>query len=92
MPIVALTGSLQAAPQVCFPRSLPAWLSDCSPRCGTEEATSVELSAVQQEELADLVALAWWECEQASGDAEPFAGAFAAACAAYSGTNSAARR
>ena len=84
MSSVTLTGELHAALQACLPDRLPAWITDTSPRCGTGTSTSVELTADQEEQLADLIALAWWECEQAADDqSDPFTAAFAAACARY---------
>jgi hypothetical protein len=83
VPAVTLTGELHAALHSCFPERLPEWLTATTPRCGTGSTTAIDLTAEQEQELAELTALAWWECEQAVGDADPFAAVFAEACARY---------
>ncbi|MFJ3182539.1 hypothetical protein ACIPJN_29690 [Streptomyces sp. NPDC086796] len=83
MPAVAISGELHAALNSCFPQNLPGWITATAPRCGTGSTTSIDVTAHQEQELADLTALAWWECEQAVGDADPFAAVFAEACARH---------
>jgi hypothetical protein len=75
-------GDLYAALQVCFPGGgLPAWLA-AGPRCATG-AEPIPVDGVgRAEELADLVALAWWELLQDPGD-DPFTTLFTTACARY---------
>lgn len=88
MPSVALAGELHAALQACFPGRLPAWITDASPRCGTSPGTASDLTDDQEQQLADLIALVWWECEQAADDqADPFTAVFAAACARHLNTH-----
>ncbi|WP_084906484.1 hypothetical protein [Streptomyces sp. CB03238] len=73
---------LYAALQVCFPHGgLPGWLTAADPRCGTG-AAPIPVDADQADELADLVALAWWELLQDPGD-DPFTKLFTAACARH---------
>jgi len=77
-------GILYAALHVCHPHgTLPAWLTARGPRCATRAA--VDVGQEHAEQLADLVAHAWWECLQ-DGDPDPFAGAFAVACRTYFNT------
>ncbi|MGW3253539.1 hypothetical protein ACWDCX_23635 [Streptomyces fungicidicus] len=78
----AVPADLYAALQVCFPHGgLPGWLTAAGPRCGTG-AAPIPVGADRAEELADLVALAWWELLQDPGD-DPFTTLFTAACARH---------
>ena len=87
MPSFTLTGELHAALQACFPDCLPDWIADASPRCGAGPGTTSDLTDDQEQHLADLVALVWWECEQAADEqADPFTAVFAAACDRYLNT------
>ncbi|MFF4902596.1 hypothetical protein [Streptomyces sp. NPDC001068] len=88
---VRLPGPLYAALQVCHPGpgALPDWLHRRVPRCAT--GTVVELADDHEEQLADLVAAALWECQQAEGDGEPFTTLFAEACDAFLDSLAAAR-
>ncbi|GAA5083138.1 MULTISPECIES: hypothetical protein [Actinomycetes] len=74
-------GLVYAALHACHPPgSLPDWLTGTGPRCAT--GATVDVVQEHAEELADLVATAWWECLQDDA-ADPFTTAFAAACEAY---------
>ncbi|MFE7447794.1 hypothetical protein ACFU7X_45865, partial [Streptomyces chartreusis] len=88
---VAAPGVLHAALAVCHPDSLPAWLTKASPRCGTGPGGTLHLDAAAAEEMADLAAAAWWECQQAVGDGDPFTTVFAQACEAVLDSLAAAR-
>ncbi|MGW3414563.1 hypothetical protein [Streptomyces sp. NPDC000888] len=88
---VAAPGVLHAALAVCHPEGLPAWLTKTSPRCGTGPGGTLHLDAAAADELADLAATAWWECQQAEGEGEPFTTLFAEACAAVLDSLAAAR-
>ncbi|MEU9480808.1 hypothetical protein [Streptomyces sp. NPDC048191] len=70
---------LYAALQMCHPDSLPGWLGDATPRCATA-AVPLQLDEHQAEELADLTASTWWECQQAAPGESPLAESFARAC------------
>ncbi|WP_455355976.1 hypothetical protein [Streptomyces sp. SYSU K217416] len=52
------------------------------PRCATGAAPTPVDGTSRAEELADLVALAWWELLQGPGD-DPFTKLFITACARY---------
>ncbi|GGZ64521.1 hypothetical protein GCM10010371_25160 [Streptomyces subrutilus] len=72
---------MYAALHVCHPPGTPpAWLTARGPRCATGAA--VDIDQEHAEELADLVAMAWWECLQ-DDPSETFAVIFAAACEVY---------
>lgn len=88
---VAAPGVLHAALAACHPEGLPAWLRKTSPRCGTGPGGTLHLDAAAAEELADLAAAAWWECQQAEGEGEPFTTLFAEACATVLDSLAAAR-
>ncbi|MFJ4745409.1 hypothetical protein [Streptomyces sp. NPDC088775] len=79
---IRLPGVLYAALQVCHPApgALPAWLHRRAARYAT--GAVVDVGQEHAEELADLVAHAWWELQQ-DDTGDPFAAAFTAACAAY---------
>jgi hypothetical protein len=78
---VRVPGLLYAALHACHPPgTLPDWLTARGPRCAT--GTAADVDQEHAEELADLVATAWWECLQDDA-ADPFTAAFAAACEAY---------
>ncbi|MFE2529466.1 hypothetical protein ACFXEL_35165 [Streptomyces sp. NPDC059382] len=76
---LSVSGTLHAALQMCHPGVLPGWLDAATPRCATMNAP-LQLDENQAAELADLIASAWWECEQAEGDSLPLTAAFSAAC------------
>ncbi|MFC8223845.1 hypothetical protein ACFUTY_37460 [Streptomyces sp. NPDC057362] len=76
---VPVPAPLYAALEMCHPESLPGWLSDAIPRCATA-AAPLRLDEHQVEELADLTASTWWECQQAAADDAPLAESFARAC------------
>ncbi|MBX7471253.1 hypothetical protein K1Y80_34915 [Streptomyces sp. MAG02] len=79
----AVPADLYAALQVCFPHGgLPDWLTAAGPRCGTRAAPIPVDGDARADELADLVALAWWELLQDPGD-DPFTKLFTAACARH---------
>jgi hypothetical protein len=88
---VAAPGVLHAALATCAPAPLPAWLTEAAPRCGTGPGGTLHLDTAAAEDLADLAAAAWWECQQAEGEGTPFAAAFAEACAAVLDSLAAAR-
>ncbi|NGO40670.1 hypothetical protein [Streptomyces ureilyticus] len=74
---------LYAALQVCFPSGgLPEWLTAAGSRCATGAAPIPVDGVSRAEELADLVALAWWELLQDPGD-DPFTKLFTTACARH---------
>ncbi|MCS0605999.1 hypothetical protein NX794_33045 [Streptomyces sp. LP11] len=76
-----LPAAVYAALHVCHPPgTLPAWLTARGPHCAT--GTAVGVDQEHAEELADLVATAWWECLQ-DDPTDTFAVIFAAACEAY---------
>ena len=78
----AVPSDLYAALQVCFPGGgLPRWLA-AGPRCATGVESIPVDGASRAEELADLVALAWWELLQDPGD-DPFTERFTTACARH---------
>ncbi|MFE0453114.1 hypothetical protein ACFW2D_17875 [Streptomyces sp. NPDC058914] len=79
---VQMPGVLHAALAACHPGGLPPWLTQASPRCGTGHGGVLQLGTTAADELADLTALAWWECQQADGEGEPFTSLFTEACAA----------
>ncbi|MDX2692215.1 hypothetical protein [Streptomyces ipomoeae] len=79
---VAVPGTLHAALTVCTPGGPPAWLAAAAPRCATAHRGVLQLDGGRADQLADLAAAAWWECQQADGDGEPFTTVFAQACAA----------
>lgn len=72
-------GPLYAALQVCHSSGLPDWLNDVTPRCATA-AAPLQLDEQQAEQLAELAAAAWWECQQADDDGHPLVAAFSTAC------------
>ena len=80
---IRLPGVLYAALQVCHPTpgALPHWLHRRAPQCATGAA--VDVGPEHAEELADLVAHAWWELQQDDVPGDPFTAVFTAACAAY---------
>ncbi|UZI33988.1 hypothetical protein [Streptomyces sp. VB1] len=79
----AVPADLYAALQVCFPcGALPQWLTAAGPRCATGAAPIFIDGDSRAEELADLVALAWWELLQDPDD-DPFIELFTRACARY---------
>lgn len=73
-------GPLLAALQACG-GAQPAWLTAVTPRCATG-AAPLDLDDDQAEQLADLSAACWWECQQAADPEcpDPFTTAFATAC------------
>ncbi|GAA3312161.1 hypothetical protein [Streptomyces cinereospinus] len=78
----AVPTDLYAALQVCFPHGgLPGWLTAAGHHCGTG-AAPIPVGAAHADELADLVALAWWELLQDPGD-DPFTNLFTTACARH---------
>jgi hypothetical protein len=88
---VAAPGVLHAALATCHSKPLPAWLTKAAPRCGTGPGGTLHLDTAAAEELADLATMAWWECQQADGEGEPFTTLFAEACAAVLDSLAAAR-
>ncbi|OEJ20823.1 hypothetical protein AR457_41885 (plasmid) [Streptomyces agglomeratus] len=88
---VRLPGALYAALQVAHPApgALPDWLHRRVPPCATGAGVTVDQE--QAEQLADLVALALWECQQADGEGEPFTRLFAETCTAFLDSPTAAR-
>ncbi|MFF3127791.1 hypothetical protein ACFVRD_37105 [Streptomyces sp. NPDC057908] len=79
----AVPADLYGALQVCFPGGgLPEWLTAAGPCCATGAVPIPVGSVSRAEELADLVALAWWELLQDPGD-DPFTELFTRACARY---------
>lgn len=79
----AVPADLYAALNACFPHGgLPGWLTAGGPRCGTGAAPIPVDGAARASELADLVALAWWELLQDPSD-DPFTKLFTAACARH---------
>ncbi|MFF3256485.1 hypothetical protein ACFYWP_37140 [Actinacidiphila glaucinigra] len=77
---VAVPGTLYAALAVCHPNTLPTWLTATTPRCATGHHALLQLDGDRASQLADLIAAALWECEQAGDDGEPFTSLFAQAC------------
>ncbi|MEU5091133.1 hypothetical protein [Streptomyces sp. NPDC021356] len=76
---LAVSGPLYAALQMCHPGGLPDWLNAATPRCATA-GVPLRLDQQQAEELADLTAAAWWECQQADDDGHPLVITFGTAC------------
>ncbi|MFF4173625.1 hypothetical protein [Streptomyces sp. NPDC001744] len=78
-----MPADLYAALNACFPHGgLPGWLTAGGPRCGTGAPPISVDGAARASELADLVALAWWELLQDPSD-DPFTKLFTAACARH---------
>ncbi|GGZ83723.1 hypothetical protein [Streptomyces rubiginosohelvolus] len=82
-----IDSTVYAALQVCHPHpgALPDWIkkSRAPARCAMDRRlVAAARTPEEAEQLADLVAHAWWECIQ-DGDPNPFSKPLAAACERY---------